>query len=38
MYIIEQLLICKIFNETKLFSTTSELAKISKLKILNYIL
>lgn len=37
MYIIEQLLICKLFNNTKNFSTTSKLAKLSKLKILNHI-
>lgn len=37
MFIIEQLLICKIYNKTKLFSTTSKLAKLSKLKILNHI-
>jgi len=37
MYIIDQLLICKIFNKTKMFSTISKLAKLSKLKILNHI-
>lgn len=37
MYIIEHLLICKIFNKTKMFSTTSKLAKLSKLKIINHI-
>jgi hypothetical protein len=35
IYIIEHLLICKIFNKTKMFSTTSKLAKLSKLKISN---
>lgn len=35
LFIIEKLLICKIFNKSKTFSTTSKLAKIAKLKILN---
>jgi len=35
MYTIKHLLMCKIFNKTKLFSTTSKLAKLTKL--LNYI-
>jgi len=37
LYIIEQLLICKIFKKTKLYATTSKLAKIEKLKILSHI-
>ena len=37
IYIIEHLLICKIFNKTKMFSTTSKLEKLSKLKILNHV-
>ncbi|KAL4148879.1 hypothetical protein QTP88_003024 [Uroleucon formosanum] len=37
LYIIDLLLICKIFKKTHSYSTTSQLAKISKLKILNNI-
>jgi len=37
LYIIDLLLICKIFKKTQSYSTTSKLAKISKLKILNHI-
>jgi len=36
LYIIEQLLICKIFKKTKLYGT-SRLVKIEKLKILCHI-
>jgi len=37
LFIIEKLLICKIFKKIKTISTTSQLAKISKFKILNHI-
>lgn len=37
LYIIDLLLICKIFKKTQLYSTTFQLAKINKLKILNHI-
>lgn len=37
MLIIEHILICKIFNKTKIFSSTSKQAKLSKFKILTHI-
>lgn len=37
MFIIEHILICKIFNKTKIFSSTSKQEKLSKLKILTHI-
>lgn len=37
LFIIDHLLICKIFKKTQTISTTSQLAKVSKLKILNHI-
>jgi len=37
LYIIELVLICKIFKKTKLYATSSKLAKIEKLKILNHV-
>ncbi|KAL4121023.1 hypothetical protein QTP88_013608 [Uroleucon formosanum] len=37
LYIKEHLLICNIFKKTKLYATTSKLAKIEKLKILSHI-
>lgn len=37
IFILEKLLICKIFKKAKLFSTTSHQTKIAKLKILNHI-
>lgn len=37
LYIIELLLICKIFKKIKLYATSSKLAKIAKLKILSHI-
>lgn len=37
IFILEKLLICKIFKKAKLFSTTSHQSKIAKLKILNHI-
>lgn len=37
LYIINLLLICKIFKKTQLYATTSKLAKIEKLKILSHV-
>jgi len=37
IFILEKLIICKIFKKAKHFSTTSHQAKIAKLKILNHI-
>lgn len=37
LFINDHLLICKILKKTQTISTTSQLAKVSKLKILNHI-